>query len=261
MLQNPPLTIHRTLCGIVTRPKMNSNFEIDPTSNRLRLPVKQTLMHYYIILLPITLFAIIQLTDLETFNLNLLIGCLLTSLFFGFIQWRFLKFKEFKVDCQETDLLSAFNRAARSLDWKIESSNNILCAFDKEKWEVRYNTGYIILISKTQNGFLFNSLSDPRRFAAPLVRPLYNLNKNVFIKHLRDVIADREYNEEFDFLNKKWGLRNTLTRLFLYPLSIGLILLTVYSFTQNLTTGIIYLILSSIISVIYLTYDIKSLMK
>lgn len=239
-----------------------SNINIDFKNRELKLVKWQYLNHYYIVLLPILLYIIIASVAFQ-FNIYILVPLCLSILFF-LIQKRILKFKEFKINCSHENLTSAMARSAKSLDWKVESADQILFAFDKENLDFRYNSGYLIVVTKTKSGFLFNSLSDPRNTVVPIIKPYFTLNIEVFKKHLIDVIKGTEYNEDFPSLANEWSVRKILSRLFLYPISIGILLFLFYSLNSNESIsakGFISLIITSIISIIYLFYDIKGLLK
>jgi len=237
--------------------KINLDFE----NKKLKLVKWQYLSHYNVLIAPVVLYVLIS--DKFKFDLYLLITVILIIIFY-LIQNQLLKFKEYKINCSHDNLVGAMSRSAKSLDWKIESTDKILFAFDNDNLEFRYKAGFLIIVTKTEEGFLFNSISDPREIAAPFFKPLFRLNIEVFKKHLIDVIKGIEYNEQFQYLSKEWTLKKILIRLFLYPLSLGLIFLFCYLLKSNesiSSTGFIAISISSIVSIVYLFYDIKGIMQ
>lgn len=238
-----------------------SKININKENKIITLKKWQYLTHYYVVLLPIAIAAVISSTN---FKISYIIPFLCISFFFFLLQKRKLRLKEFKINCQHDDLVSAFHRSAQSLDWKIESTEGILYAYDKEMWAGKNDPKYLIVIAKTDQGFLFNSLPDPSRLSFPLVRGYFKLNLNVFIKHLTDTLKGIDYNEEFETLKNEWTIKKILTRLFLYPLSIGIIYFLIYSLSSNIVDspkGAISIIVAAIVSIVYLYFDIKGIIK
>ena len=98
----------------------------------------------------------------------------------------------------------------------------------------------------------------------PLLKPYYKLNLEVFKKHLIDIVKGIDYNETFPSLSNEWTFKKILVRIFLYPLSLALIALFFYflfnsealSFKSFIASAI-----SFIVSVVYLIYDIKGIVK
>jgi len=90
------------------------------------------------------------------------------------------------------------------------------------------------------------------------------LNLEVFKKHLIDVVKGIDYNEAFPSLSNEWTFKKILVRIFLYPLSLALIALFFYFlFNSELVSpkSFIALVFSCIVSVVYLIYDIKGIVK
>lgn len=238
------------------------DIRVNLKTKRLELTSWQYLKHFYFALIPLAIYFVTVSVDWSIGNGFLV--AIAISLIVILIQWRILKFKEFKINCNHQDLIDAMHRSARSLDWNVESTLDVIYAYDKEVFEYRYNTGYLIVIAKTNSGFIFNSLSDPRKFVVPLLKPYYNLNLEVFKKHLIDIVKGIDYNEAFPSLSNEWTFKKILVRIFLYPLSLALIALFFYflfnsealSFKSFIASAI-----SFIVSVVYLIYDIKGIVK
>lgn len=238
---------------------MQPEIKIDLPNKRLQLQKWQYARHYYVVALPLLLLILIG----ESISITAIIYLLLSILFF-LRQRKLLTFRAFKVNCTHEQLVIAMKRSAKSLDWEVEHTATILYAFDKERFDWRYNTGWLIVVAQTNDGFLFNSLSDPRKAAAPLLRPLFRLNKNTFLKHLTDVIQEKEYNENFKQFENEWTIKKISIRLFLYPLSLVIFLLLFYLISSEETVSpkaFISVIVSAIVVGVYLYSDIKSLRK
>tara|TARA_R110002049_G_scaffold61169_2_gene163275 strand:- start:5470 stop:6210 length:741 start_codon:yes stop_codon:yes gene_type:complete len=241
---------------------MPNEINVDLNKRRLKLNKRQTLGHYYIVSIPILILVFFYIST-KVINLYSLIPLVLSIVFY-LIQRKNLKFRELKVNCSQDDLIQALDRSSKSLDWRIESTNQVIYAFDWERWEWRYHTGYLIIIVKSSHGFIFNTIPDPRKFAVPFFKPYSGLNLNVFIKHLKDVLNNNEYNEDFKSQSNEWSLKNILIRLFLYPLILVVFSLTISTifFDNNFTLkGIFSLLITSIISVIYLYHDITAILR
>lgn len=178
---------------------MESEFNIDFSTKQLILEKSQILRHYSVCLLPVFLFIVLAFTDHTLLNIYLVSGLVITCLILFILQKRLLNFKEYQVDCSQDQLLDAFKRSARTLDWRIDSESTIMYAFDSNPSENNRQVGNVIIVAKTDTGYIINTLSDPRIGVTPLFRPLESKNRMTFHKHLEDVLAGNSYNEEFDF--------------------------------------------------------------
>lgn len=238
---------------------MNISLEINFKKKTLRLKAWQYLTHYYIVALILLIYLPIALKSVEGMELLLFLSLGLISYFF---QSRLLKFKEFKVRCTQEDLLKATERSAQSLDWTIISTEGIILAFDRELSAGGSDTGYMIIIAKTKDGFLFNSLNSLNYPAFPFIKPLYHLNQSTFIKHLKDVLNEVNYNENFESTQKEWSLRKILIRLFLYPICLliyGVLGIFIWNWQEIPPFGILSIIGGAITTSFYLYYDIKGI--
>ena len=139
------------------------------------------------------------------------------------IQRKKTKFKEFKANCDIKMLLDALRRASNEQGLRIERfETEILQAYFDDPFN--FYGGNLITIIKTNNGYLMNSISDPREMTIPIISTWDKDNYRIYNKHLLDVINKRGENKDYLVPENEWTLKKTVRRILIYIFCVLLII-------------------------------------
>lgn len=238
---------------------MTKRVKIDKTNKVIILDGWNQLFNFYYAPIGLLSFVILGLIfDFPSLSLPILFVSM--SLFFFLLQKRLKKMKEYKVSCSQEDLVNAFNRTAMLREWKVEYSDEYsLQAFDKDFLNV-YGGGDIIIISKTNSGFLMITAPDPREMINPFFTPLKKSNNQEFINQLKGVIKNQSSTPSIESQQKEWTIKKILTRLIAYPFCVILIILGHKMINEPINWKSKGAGFGAIIAAcIYLFFDIKSI--
>ncbi len=232
-------------------------------TKRLVLTLRQKMQHYYIILLPFLLFGYIVYDNIKNSNEFGLGSWLVLSLsvILFIIQFRQLRFKEFKGNFSTVDLHEALKRTANELEWHIKTENDhYIQAFTYDPFNKK--GGDLITIITKDKSSLINSVSDFTRRSFPLLSLTNKNNIRTFIKHLEDSINHRPENKDYLIPQKEWTTKRVVIRLFMYffwlfviGMSIKMIINPYW--LKSIWAGLIGIIFG----VGYITIDIKMILR
>lgn len=238
-----------------------NNIERIKQTRRLQLKKSQLFSHYYVVLLPVIPIGFLVYDDLDNLRGIALWIFLFIALILFFIQYRQLRFKAFTGNCTNEDLTEAIYRASNELEWKVEKVEiDFLQAYFSDP--LNWYGGNLITIIRTDNGFLINSVSDPRYRTIPLISTWNKDNTSTYLKHLSDVVNKKPENKDYLIPEKEWTLKKIITRLILYPFLIFIIIVSLKIIidpvnSKNNVGGILGLLFG----IGYIYIDIKLIMK
>ena len=202
-----------------------NNSQIERIRQKKRLPITlwQTIKHYWLALFPLIIMGASVMDD-PIYLKGKLIWVLPALAFIIFkIQRKKTKFKEFKANCDMKMLLDALRRASNEQGLRIERfESDILQAFFNDPFN--YYGGNLITIIKVNNGYLMNSISDPRKMIIPIISAWDKDNYRIYKKHLLDVINKRVENKDYLIPENEWTFNKTVRRILIYIFCILLII-------------------------------------
>ncbi|TMI63090.1 MAG: hypothetical protein E6H07_15980 [Bacteroidetes bacterium] len=234
-------------------------------TKRLKLTLGQTFNHYGIVIF--FLFLVVLLfKDLIEIYLNSYTGVrstnelinslwpfLALAIFFAIVQYRRLRFKEYKANFTEEEFQEAIKRTVTDLELRIDSNSENFFKAYRGSWEV-------IIIIKDKDRLLVNSICDPKNFSSFTSFGVNRKNISTFIKNLTDVLNNKPAEIKIENQINEWSIKRIIFRLFVYPFCIFLIVFGVYLVLQPLTAKSIAAGLGAImVAGIYLYSDIKIL--
>lgn len=202
-----------------------------------------------------------NLADIAYEDLPLMAPFLIAAIAITIIQYRRLRFIEFDVAYTPAQFDEAVKRTVSDLEWRIEQNNkSILIAYRPGYWSS--SLGEMITIKKQEGQLLLNSICSPDR---PISATSYGWNKKnlvTFMYHLGDAINNKPYVAPPVVVTNEWSAKRIVTRIFLYPLALFLILLALYFlFTPaSYGRGLFAALSAAALAVTYLYMDIKMIM-
>jgi len=248
--------------------------QIMEQQRRLKLDFGQTCTHYAIValLLVIPCLSAYDLCSLYIFHnykgvqsgseiCQLGLPFLLFAIFIFFIQIHTLKFKEIKVNHSEEQFKEVVERTAKQLEWRIEKSEGdfVRARRGGDYWDG--DTGEMITIIRTDHNILINSICDPDNRPSFTWFASNGKNVKVFLQNLKAVINGIPESPGVpEKPEKEWSISKILTRIILYPLCIGLIILSVVMLIHS-GSGAIYFIITSGLALTYLYSDLSMIFK
>ncbi|NEN24214.1 hypothetical protein G3O08_11945 [Cryomorpha ignava] len=239
-------------------------------NKRLKLKPLQTLTHYGIVLfllfiVSLTAWSLIQIHVTDTYTgvrtsreiIRTSLPFLLLALFFAFIQYRRLKFKEIDVTFSDEQFQEAVDRTARELKWSIERNNkNFLRAYRSWNWTASW--GEMVTIAKDKDRLFVNSICSPESMSSVASFGWNRKNISTFLENLTAVKNGKPEVVKIERVKSEWSLKRVLIRLLAYPFCISLIILGIYMISQSMTVRAVIAGIAAItIACIYLYSDIK----
>jgi hypothetical protein len=241
-------------------------------NKRLKLTTIQTLTHYGIVLLLLFIVSLTGWSLIEIYLTNTYAGVttadelikaslpfILLAVFFTFIQYRRLNFKEIKVTFTDEQFQEAIERTVKDLGWRIEKNDKTFFRAIRP-WNWTGSWGEMVTIIKDKDRLLINSICDPDHISSVASYGWNRKNIKTFLKNLADVLNNRPAEIKIEKEIKEWSLKRIIIRLFAYPFCIFLIVLGVYMVLEPLTIRTFVTGLGAItIASLYLYSDIKIL--
>jgi hypothetical protein len=225
---------------------------------RVKLDFFQAIFHYsfplFILAMPFfSLFFSIKdyfthtVADPERSLLHFDLFIIALSILSAFIQWRKLRFREYKVSLTSEDFEEALSRTKRSENWIITNHRKQFIQAIRpdelagERIPILNNdAGEMITIIKLPDSLLINSISDPNMKSASLLGRQNRTNISIFIANLRDVIKHIPEKVTIpETPEKEWTLKKIIVRLLLYPLCLSLITIGIWLIIETKLKAII----------------------
>jgi len=221
-------------------------------TKRLKLTIDQALTHYWIVLFllfiaSLSVWSLIEIYVTDTYTgvrtakelINVSLPFLLLAIFFVFIQYRRLKFKEFNVTFTDEQFQEAIERTVNELEWRIDRNEKIFFRAYRP-WSWTGSWGEMITIIKEKDRLLINSICTPSHLFGSVFSYGWNSkNMKTFLKNLSDVLKNKPVEIEVEKEINEWSVKKILIRLFAYPFCIFLIVLGFYAIVHP-STGSIY---------------------
>jgi hypothetical protein len=253
--------------------------QIMKETKKLKLTFFQALTHYWIVvflffIVSLTAWSLVEIYVTDTYTgvrtarelINTSLPFLMLAMFFIFVQYRRLKFKEFNVSFTDEQFQEAVERTVSELEWRIDKNGKTFFRAYRP-WNWTGSWGEMVTIIKGKDSILINSICDPNRMSSVASYGWNRKNIKTFLKNLSDVLDSKPIEIKVEKKNNEWSAKNILIRLFAYPFCISLIVLGFYMILQP-STGPIYEGRTRIagfgaivIASIYLYADIKILTK
>ena len=239
-------------------------------ADRLKLTPWQTLSHYgpapfmWLVCFMWVCMSISNnknLADIANEELPLMAPFLLAALAITIIQYRRLRFIEFDVAYTPAQFDEAVKRTVSDLKWRIEQNNkSILIAYRPSNWTSSW--GEMITIKKQSGSLLLNSICSPNERISVSSYGWNKKNLVTFMYHLGDAINNKPHVAPPVLITSEWSAKRIVTRIFLYPLALFLILLALYFlFTPaSYGRGLFAALSAAALAVTYLYMDIKMIM-
>ncbi len=242
----------------------NDWLQIMKESKRLKLTTIQTLTHFGVVLFSLFIALMMGWIMIQGETVDELtkvpLFFLLLSIFFFFVQYRRLKFREFHLRYTEHQFQEAVKRTTNELEWSIDSkSETFFRAYRSSNWTGSW--GEMITIIKEKDRLFINSICDPNKASSIASYGWNRTNIKTFTKNLTDVLNNKPAELKIEVPTDEWSIKKIAIRLFLYPFCIFLIVFGVYMIMNPLSiiTIIAALGVMSLASV-YLFLDIKILL-
>lgn len=239
-------------------------------ADRLELTPWQAFSHYGAALFIWIVFAMFLFTlikkynsavNIDTIDIAYLFSWLLVAVLLSIAQYRRLNFVAFNVDYTHEQFNEALNRTKKDLEWRIKKNNkSIMIAYRPGYWSS--SLGEMITIKKQEGRLLLNSICSPDRPISATSYGWDSKNLVTFMYHLGDAINNEPYEAAKEVVINEWSAKRIVTRIFLYPLALFLILLALYFlFTPaSYGRGLFAALSAAALAVTYLYMDIKMIM-
>ncbi|WP_430815971.1 hypothetical protein [Carboxylicivirga sp. RSCT41] len=242
---------------------MRTHNQIDKIlkTKRLVLSPSQAFQHYFIVLIPLFPMGLMIYNEPESiYGFGIWIFGIVSIIAY-LIQRKRLRFKEFKANCNIEHLKNSLFRTTNELEWKIEKTNEkYLQAYSGDPFN--YYGGNLITIIPIEKGFLINSVSDPRKRSVPFISTWDKDNIQTFVKHLKDVLNNKEENKDYLIPQKEWTTQKTIKRLLIYPFLLFIVLISLKSISEPASAkGVSAGIAGLIFGIGYFFIDIKLILK
>jgi hypothetical protein len=256
-------------------PKMKKDWiPIMKKNKRLKLTTVQTLTHYGIVLLLLFIVSLTGWSLIEIYVTNThtsvrtadeliktSLTFLLLAVFFAFIQYKRLMFKEINLTFTEEQFQEAVRRTVKDLEWRIDRNNKTFFRAYRP-WNWSGSWGEMVTIIKDKDRLLVNSICNPDSMSSVASYGWNRKNIQTFLKNLTDVLNNKPAEIKIEKVTNEWSVKRIVIRLFAYPFCIFLIAFGVYMVLQPLTIRSIIAGLGAMtIASIYLYSDIKILTK
>jgi hypothetical protein len=239
-------------------------------TKRLKLTFVQTLTHYGIVVFllligSLTVWDLIEIYVTNTYTgvrtadelINSSWPFLVLAIFFAIVQYRRLKFKEYKANFTDEEFQEAIERTVTDLEWRVDKNNKIFFRAYRP-WKSAVGWGEMVTIIKDKDLFLINSITNPNDLSSAHSYGWNRKNINTFIKNLTDVLNNKPAEIKIEKKIKEWTIKRILFRLFAYPFCIFLIVFGIYMVFHPLRAQSIIAGLGAImVACIYLYTDIK----
>lgn len=241
-------------------------------TKRLKLTFNQTLTHYGIVLFLLFIVSLTGKSLIEIYLTNTYTGVrtaaelikaslpfLILAVFFAFVQYRQLYFKEYKITYTDEQFKEAIERTVKDLEWRIDRDNKaFLKAYRRSNWTGSW--GEMVTIIKEKDQLLINSICNPDSFSSIASYGWNRKNVKTFLNNLTDIINNKSAEQKIEKVTKEWSAKKIVIRLFAYPFCIVLIIFSIYMILEPLTISTILAGFGAIsIASIYLYSDIKIL--
>jgi Ca2+/Na+ antiporter len=197
-------------------------------TKRLKLTTSQTLYHYNV-----ALFLLIPSAMMGWYTPIGSLPFLLITILCAIIQYRRLRFTEVSVTITDEQFREAIQRTKDELFWVGD--------VDK-KWRKNDRNGNIffriydaemVTIIKEKDRLLINSIDNPD--GLNYFSPSYGHNKKnirTFLQNLSDVLSDKSVVAKVEEKVNEWSVKKIITRLFLYPFSVFMVVFGLYMVLQ-----------------------------
>lgn len=230
-------------------------------TKRLKLTTSQTLYHYNV-----PLFLLIPSAMLGWYTPLASLPFFLIIIFCAIVQYRRLRFTEVVVTVTDEQFREAIQRTADELFW-VGYDDDVL------RWKIDKNGGLfyriysaeMVTIIKENDRLLINSIHNPdglNTFSPSYGSYDWNKeNVRTFLQNLSDILNDKSVVAKVEEDKNEWSVKKIVTRLFLYPFSIFLIIFGIYItwYEQSIAAALIALG-GAAIGGWYLFWDIRVLM-
>ena len=251
------------------------------SQKRVKLDFFQNVFHYsfplFILAIPLfSLFFSIKdyfthtVADPERSLVNFDAFVIILSIFSGFIQWRRLGFRVYKVSLTSKIFDEALARTIQAENWIITTHSKQFIqairpdefADDKIPLILRDNNGEMITIINLEDRLLINSISDPNEKSGSLFGKQNRKNVSAFIANLAEVIQQTSAKVTVpETPVGEWAFGKILTRLFLYPLCLTLIVVGIWVIIESRFLAIIPSAIMIAAASIYLYSDLMIITK
>jgi hypothetical protein len=182
---------------------------ITKRTKRLKLTFFQALTHYCVVvfllfIVSLTVWILIEIYVTNTYTgfrtteelIKSSLPFLLFAIFFVFVQYRRLKFKEFNVRFTNKQFQEAVERTVNELKWNIVINNkDFFRAYRYWNWTGSWEE--MVTIIKGKYRLLINSICDPNTFASVTSYGWNRKNIKVFLKNSSDVLENKEVKISF----------------------------------------------------------------
>ncbi len=243
-------------------------------TKRLKLSFWQLVSHYAIvvlILIPpiITIKSLFEIYVTKTYDgirsaqelLETSIPFVIIAFISFFIQQRRLRLKKIVIEYSEEEFKQAIERTVKELEWN-NIKNNLSYFRANRAWNWTGSWGEMITIIKEKDGLLVNSICDPDSRPSFASFGWNRKNIKTILKNLSEIKNGINYVEKIEIQEREWSLKRAATRLIMYPVCIGLIILGLYMFANPINWKSQSAALGGIsISIFYLYIDFKLIRK
>jgi len=173
------------------------------------------------------------------------------------IKYRRLYYKEIKGEVSDETFKTAIRRLKRELELTtLKTSNN---KYILRSHNLTSNYGKLIEVIKQGNRILFNEICFPEIGLNGFSLGIRKKELKTFLRHINEISKGNTYSRQNHFTDNQWSLTMILIRLFLYPLSISIIIFTFYSFTHNINVLVALIPLGLVC--VYLYSDLYMIFK
>jgi len=123
-------------------------------------------------------------------HVRILLLFLAFALFFGIVQYRRLRFYEFKIPVTAQQFHQAIERTASELQWRIDKKNDtFLRASRPFNWSSSW--GEMVTIIRYKDHLLINSICDPDLTSSLVSYGWNRKNINTFLKNTAEVLNNK----------------------------------------------------------------------
>ena len=171
-----------------------------------------------------------------------------------------LKFRFYLFDCTNEEFAKAIDQTKTELNWHIESLSKNQVQASCKTLDQLFSPGELITIIKEDNGLYINCVPNPdlenpyRHTYATFGMRKVHVKR--FIENIDRIIKNLPPSPSpNDIIEPQWTLKNTLLRVVLYLISIGLLSIAVFLLIPN--ESYLYSLILFLVVGYYLYYDIQ----
>ncbi|NOQ71761.1 MAG: hypothetical protein GQ574_07165 [Crocinitomix sp.] len=219
---------------------MNKPLSIITDNKRLILNWKQKLKHYSpaiwifaVILIMIIYVLWDEYFSAEKHGVRTMGEMLQAYLYLGimptiivFVKYRKLRFKEIPISVTEEELEEAIKRTAKDRKWHLKLNQENVYQYESAPGFTT-NWGMMITIILEKESFLFNNICSLETRSS-ISLGLVHKDRDVFLTHLKQVILGEDYTKMREINDTQWNWKMVLARLFLYPLCIFFLWVSIF---------------------------------